>query len=155
MHPDPAATPEPDSPAQAVLLMAMQVGRRMRMRYPDDQIDAATFPLLHALRCHDGMRLSDLAQQLSLDASTVSRHVRQLEDRGLLERTDDPDDRRAALLRVSAAGIGVLRDGMERRKQRIAGALDDWPADDVRTFQRLLTRFAADLTSTTQSGDLA
>src|SRR3990170_3275929 len=92
----PGSPATPDSPEEAVLLLAMQVGKRMRQRYPGDEVDAATIPLLHVLTCTGPIRLTDLAQRMQLDASTVSRHARQLEERGLLERADDPDDRRAS-----------------------------------------------------------
>ena len=41
------------------------------------------------------MRVTDLAGCANLDISTVSRHVAQLQRTGLIERTPDPDDRRA------------------------------------------------------------
>src|SRR3954465_11785794 len=79
----------------AVMSLMMALGRRLRQRQPGDVIDYSAFPILKLL-CHQGpSRLSSIAHVLGLDASTVSRHVKQLEDRELLARTDDPDDRRA------------------------------------------------------------
>src|SRR3954465_10593337 len=87
--------PPPETAEDAVMSLMMALGRRLRQRQPGDVIDYSAFPILKLL-CHQGpSRLSSIAHVLGLDASTVSRHVKQLEDRGLLAHTDDPDDRRA------------------------------------------------------------
>src|SRR5512143_2553500 len=82
--------PVPDTAEDALMSLMMALGRRMRQRQPGDAIDYSAFPILKLLSHQGPMRLSALAQVLGLDASTVSRHARQLEDRGLLERTEDP-----------------------------------------------------------------
>lgn len=145
MHVNPSVAAEPGSPEEAVLLLAMQIGRRMRLRYPEDEVDAASMPLLHALTCTGPIRLSALAQRMHLDASTVSRHARHLEERGLLERTDDPDDRRASQVGITTLGTKVLNGCIDQRKRRLAEAMADWPARDRQRLQDLATRFVADL----------
>src|SRR3954452_19294118 len=88
--------PAPETAEDAVMSLMMALGRRLRQRQPGDAIDYSAFPLLKLLSHQGPMRLSALAAVIGLDASTVSRHARQLEDRGLLQRTDDPDDRHAS-----------------------------------------------------------
>jgi DNA-binding MarR family transcriptional regulator len=148
MHPPSPIDFNPDSAEEAVLLMTMQIGKRMRLRHPGDEVDAATIPLLHVLTCAGPIRLSDLAQRMHLDASTVSRHARQLEERGLIARTDDPDDRRASRIAITKLGSKVLTSCVEARKQRLAQVLDAWPAQEREAMQRLATRFVADLNAT-------
>ena len=94
--------------------LMMALGRRMRQRQPGDVIDYSAFPILKLLSHQGPMRLSALAQVLGLDASTVSRHARQLEDRGLLERTEDPDDGRASRVAVSERGQRLPGAGASR-----------------------------------------
>jgi DNA-binding MarR family transcriptional regulator len=145
MHPSPPAPRQPDSPEEAVLLMVMQIGKRMRQRQPGDEADPATIPVLHVLSCTGGIRLSDLAQRMHLDASTVSRHVRQLEERGLVSRTGDPDDRRASRVEVTELGGKALAASFEHRKQLIGQAITSWSDRDRHTLQRLASRFVDDL----------
>jgi DNA-binding MarR family transcriptional regulator len=147
MHPNPIDF-APDSPEESVLLMTMQIGKRMRSRQPGDEVDAATIPLLHVLTCTGALRLSDLAQRIHLDASTVSRHARHLEERGLLTRTEDPDDRRASRVAITDLGSKVLTGCFDQRKHRLARALTSWSVEDRQTLQRLATRFVADLNAT-------
>jgi DNA-binding MarR family transcriptional regulator len=140
-----------ESPEEAVLALMMQVGRRFRTRQPDDKIDPASMPILHILQCSDGVRLTDLAGRLRLDASTVSRHIRQLDDRGLVTRSADPDDRRATKLVITALGTDYLADSVDRRLAALREVLVSWSDRDRDTLQELLTKFAADLRTTTES----
>src|SRR5919107_1359087 len=105
--------PAPETTEDALMSLMMALGRRVRQRQPGDMIDYAAFPLLKLLSHQGPMRLSGLASVLGLDASTVSRHARQLEDRGLLERTGDPDDGRASPIAVSTHGAACLTRGFE------------------------------------------
>jgi DNA-binding MarR family transcriptional regulator len=62
----------------------------------------------HALRGLDPGRpvpMSELAAGMICDASTLTGIVDRLEDRGLVERQPDPDDRRVKGLAVTPAGI--------------------------------------------------
>jgi DNA-binding MarR family transcriptional regulator len=145
MHPTTPLTFTPDSPEEAVLLMVMQIGKRMRQRQPGDEVDPATVPILHMLSCTGAIRLSDLAHRMQLDASTVSRHARQLEERGLISRTGDPEDRRASRVEVTELGHKTVAAAFEQRKQLIGRVLESWPSQDLQTLQRLAGRFVVDL----------
>lgn len=64
----------------------------------------------HALRALDPARpvpMRELAAGIMCDASTVTGIVDRLEDRGLVERRPDPDDRRVKGLVVTPAGVEV------------------------------------------------
>ena len=104
------------------------------------RIDFSAFPILKLLSHQGPMRLCSLAQVLGLDASTVSRHARQLEDRGLLERTGDPDDGRASRVTVSQKGASCLAQGFETRRLMISQALDGWTDAERDTLRALLHR---------------
>jgi DNA-binding MarR family transcriptional regulator len=78
-------------------------------------------------------------------ASTVSRQIKQLEDKKIVERTADPDDGRASLVRLTDEGREIVVAGFRRRFERIKDALAPWTDDDRATLQTLLTRLAADL----------
>ena len=136
---------EPESPEEAVIVLLMQAGRRLRTRHPEDQVDPSTFPLAKQLMCHDGLRLSDLAAKVELDASTVSRQIKQLEDKGIVERTPDPDDGRASLIRITPHGQQIMQAGFRRRFERIKSVLEPWSERDRDRLQELLTRLASDL----------
>jgi DNA-binding MarR family transcriptional regulator len=137
--------PAPETAEDALMSLMMALGRRIRQRQPGDEIDYSAFPLLKLLSHQGPMRLSALASVLGLDASTVSRHARQLEDRGLLERTGDPDDGRASRVAISEQGNACLAKGFETRRQLLTHALDDWTDEERETLRDLLHRLVQTL----------
>jgi DNA-binding MarR family transcriptional regulator len=136
---------EPATAEEAVVGLLMQAGRKLRTRHPEDQVDPSTFPLAKMLMCHREMRVSDLATKVELDASTVSRQIKQLEDRLLVERTADPADGRASLVRLTPLGEEQIQAAMRRRFLRIKSALDSWDDADKDALRILLNRLANDL----------
>ena len=63
-----------------------RIGRRLKSKQPGDTIDHSAHLVLFVLRCNGALRLSDLAARMEIDASTASRHVRALEQAGLVQR---------------------------------------------------------------------
>ena len=149
MHPSARALtepiPAPETAEDALLSLMMALGRRLRQRQPGDVIDYSAFPLLKLLTHQGPMRLSSLAAVLGLDASTVSRHVRQLEERGLLERTGDPDDGRASRVAVSEHGDTCLAQGFETRRHLITSALHGFSEAERESLRGLLHRLVENL----------
>lgn len=112
-----------------------------------DTVERAAIIILSSLKEHSAVRLSDLANDLLLDISTVSRQARALEDRGLVTRTEDPDDRRAVRLELAPAGLTELDQAWSRRNQWLAQSLRDWTPDDRVALVAMLTRFADSLSA--------
>ncbi|GAA5187577.1 hypothetical protein GCM10023322_36250 [Rugosimonospora acidiphila] len=86
-------------------------------------------------------RISELALELGLDPTTVTRHLDELESRGLVARHSDPTDRRATLVHLTAKATAQLDAAEAGRRTRLAGMLADWPEADREAFARLLSRF--------------
>ncbi|MBL8966008.1 MAG: MarR family transcriptional regulator [Spirochaetaceae bacterium] len=57
-----------------------------------------------------GRRVSDIAQSLGVTASSVTQIVTGLEERGLVRRGMDPQDRRAVLVSLTEAGEEAMRN---------------------------------------------
>ena len=91
------------------------------------------------------MRVADLADFAGLDASTVSRHVKALEDDGLVARDTDPDDRRAASVRITDRGRTFMHEALQLRARIIAEATADWTDHDRATLADLMARLASAL----------
>ncbi|WP_329128675.1 MarR family winged helix-turn-helix transcriptional regulator [Streptomyces sp. NBC_01476] len=124
-----------------IVRMMRQIGawkQRAREEHWSDRL------LLARLTDSGPQRATDLAADTLLDLSTVSRQVRSLVERGLVDRRPDPDDRRGALLFPTDAGRETVRGYRAQRNEQLALALGDWPAEDRRAFVRLLRRFNDD-----------
>jgi len=107
--------------------------------HPD--VDPMSFPLLFRLSCQPH-RVSDLADRLYADVSTVSRQVTHLAGLGLIERVPDPEDGRAHLLSLTDAGATLLVDLRRSRDAWLASLLEGWSDTDVADFAAYLQRFA-------------
>ncbi|ANS79579.1 Transcriptional regulator, MarR family [Serinicoccus hydrothermalis] len=87
-------------------------------------------------------RSRDLARAEGLDPSTMSRRLASLEERGLIQRHPDPDDRRAQVLGLTAQGRETLSAERARRVTLITDTLSDWPEHERDQLAALLGRLA-------------
>ncbi len=142
-------TPEVAATAEdALMQLMMAVGRRFRARIDGDTVDPSQAALLYTLKCRGAMRLGDIAEAMQLDASTVSRHVQQLGDRGFIEREPDPVDGRARIIALSRTGAATLKKSFDQRRAFLTEALADWDDADRERLRHDLTRLTASLGAT-------
>ena len=93
------------------------------------------------------LRVSDLATQLDVERSTVSRRVTELVRLGLVTRSTDPQDRRAAVLKLTKAGERALGRIQTAWHQTLLGLTESWPAKQRTETTAHLTRLADQLES--------
>ncbi|MFD9380622.1 MarR family winged helix-turn-helix transcriptional regulator [Streptomyces sp. NPDC059999] len=101
---------------------------------------AGSAAVLHLLGRHGDMRMSRLAELLSVDMSVTSRHVAHVADRGWIERRPDPADKRSRILHLTAAGGEQLDELSRRSSQLLADRLSDWSDEEVGRLVRLMSR---------------
>jgi DNA-binding MarR family transcriptional regulator len=82
----------------------------------------------------------DVALDLGIDASTVSRHLASLEADGLIERAANEGDRRASPVIATAQGRDIYVASLRSRLTVITNAVADWPAADREQLAVLLDR---------------
>jgi DNA-binding MarR family transcriptional regulator len=109
------------------------------------EVDRAGYAVLVRVSELGPVRLSELAQYLGLDVSTVSRQVQQLEQRGLVDRSPDPLDGRAALLELSVPGREIMQKMRDAWEETVADVVNTWKPGDIARFGSLLDRFVADV----------
>jgi DNA-binding MarR family transcriptional regulator len=143
----PAASPE-----DVFMATILELGRRMRQRLPGDELDYSLLPVLRILAEGGPARHTALAERLLLDASTVSRKIRQLEERGMVRVSPDEHDGRARQVELLPSGLAALEQLLDRRRDIITGVLETWPEADRALLHQLLVRFNHDLT---HSGETA
>jgi DNA-binding MarR family transcriptional regulator len=68
------------------------------------------YGVLYALSsAPEGLRITELGEDVLLTQPGMSRLVARLEARGLVHRVDDPDDARASRIRLTPAGVDTQR----------------------------------------------
>jgi DNA-binding MarR family transcriptional regulator len=91
------------------------------------------------------VRMSALAEWLSVDRSTVTTEVRRLEDGGLVTRRPDESDRRAVLVTATDEGRVAIQRHHASAQQVYTTLVGKWPAADRVDLARLLERFVNEL----------
>ena len=75
-------------------------------------------------------------------------------DNGLIARTPDPADGRAALLSLTERGTAVLAAVSEARRRVLAQAIDDWTDEERNALASGLLRLGAGLHDIRDSGGI-
>ncbi len=105
------------------------------------QLDYGTFLFLLAIcDATDGVRGSELAEQLGVHKSTASRAVSTLDSLGLVQRIADPDDGRAQRLMPEPEARANVEAFRQRSHVWLSTILADWSADEIGNFASSLAR---------------
>src|SRR4051794_34317690 len=74
------------------------------------ELGPSEYGVLYALSDEpDGLRITELLDDVLLTQPGMSRLISRLENRGLVERVDVPDDGRACRVRLTPAGVHAQR----------------------------------------------
>src|SRR5262249_30763449 len=95
--------------------------------------------LLRLLDRRPGIRVHDAASELGVASNSVSTLVRQLTRTGLLERTVDPQDGRAACLRLTPLASEWVTQLGSAREQTIDRALASLDQQDSEQLEEAIT----------------
>jgi len=125
-----------------ILFLISDVGRLLRT-YADQKarqfgMTRAQWAVLVRLERREGLKQSDLADDLDIQPITLTRLVDRLCDSGLIERRADPDDRRAKRLHLTAAARPLLErisEELERIAEQVLAGFD--PADVEAVLSKL------------------
>lgn len=93
----------------------------------------AQWIVLFRLRQQEGLSQVDLADVLELQPISLVRLLDRLVEHGLLERRNDPKDRRANRLFLTASGRQLVDDLDSLRDAIAIDVMGDIPADAMRT----------------------
>lgn len=108
-----------------------------------DGISLTQFRVLVILAGREPMDLNALAGQMGVHPSNATRACDRLVAFDLLDRSEDPADRRRLLLTPSASGRRMLRAVSEHRRTAIHDVLVRMPASQRRHLRQVMRDFAA------------
>lgn len=113
-------------------------------------LDRPSAFILQTLLMHHPKQLhvQDLACRLGVEPPSVTRKTQELETAGYLQRTPDPEDRRAVGLELTELGVTTANRIREAQLEIISQTLESWPADDRHQFVTLFQRFSNELSET-------
>ena len=106
-----------------------------------EAVDAVTYPVLSGLARTGPVSAAELAAQIGLDRSGVTRRATRLEEAGLLRREPHSEDGRVTLLVLTDAGDATVQRMRERLAAAIETSMQSWPDGEAEAFAVSLRRF--------------
>lgn len=98
------------------------------------------FRLLHELYLADEISQITLQKLLAIDAAAVTRHLRGLEESGMIARRNNPDDNRVTLVSLTVQGREHINAYRENNLQFINDLLTGFNAQERIVLADMLTR---------------
>lgn len=96
--------------------------------------------VLAALREQDGRRMGDLSKTTSIEVSTLTRLVDNMEKDGLVARRREAGDARAIALHVTASGRRLTQRILPIAERYEAVALEGFTAPETKVLKKALRR---------------
>ncbi|RDH79809.1 MarR family transcriptional regulator [Mycolicibacterium moriokaense] len=106
------------------------------MRYLSDRsgLSLAAGFVLNRLHREGPSRLTALAAKEGVSQPSMTQLIQRMERHGLVTRMADPDDGRVALVALTEAGVAVLEERRQVRRDRLADLLNTLTADEARSL---------------------
>jgi MarR family transcriptional regulator for hemolysin len=147
-------TPDRRKKEQDLIMLLNFVGRAYRkvvnrVLATHGLSDSQALPILLLSRLGDGLRTGVLAEHVGVEVPSLVRQLDQLCAAGLMERRDDPADRRAKTLHLTQAGraqAAVIETLFRDVRSRLLCHIKD---EDLATTLEALMGFEAALTGET------
>ena len=146
---DPAETPAPKTPAQPLERNAVidELVGEMTSWSPKDRVNVfrswlkGSLSLIHlhvltVLEMGGPLPMSKLADTLDVSVASATGIVSRMEERTLVERQHDREDRRVVLVIPTETGLAVFRDMMEQRREHLAEVLGRLSDEELGGFLR-------------------
>ncbi|MBQ89686.1 MAG: hypothetical protein CL433_12750 [Acidimicrobiaceae bacterium] len=96
----------------------------------------------------DGQKASELGRATHMDAAAVSRELRRLENKRLIERSPSPHHHAGVIIHLTEAGRRTREKVIALREGHLTQALAGWRTADVVLFAQMLEQFVTDLQAT-------
>ncbi len=123
--------------AARLRLALTRVIRALR-RHGDSSLTPSQVSALSTLEEFGAMRISAIAAYESLGAPAATRVVASLEELGLVDRTIDPDDKRASLINLTGLGRRTLSELWRERTLEITTMLERLSPKERATIEAAL-----------------
>jgi len=131
-----------DQRAAAALRAALsRLNRRLRLQDEAGGVGATGLSLLGRLYRSGPSTASELAAREGLQPQSLTRTLQMLEERGLISRETDDDDRRRSTITIMDTGLTLLQRVMRSRESWLARAM----TSTLSPTERELLRLAASL----------
>jgi DNA-binding MarR family transcriptional regulator len=124
--------------AARLRLATARLWKRLRASSPSTGLTQTESSVLFTVARVGAIGMSELARHEDLNPTMLSRVVARLADEGLLERTPNPDDGRAVVVRPTAAGVAVRETTLRARTDVLAHELERLSPEEAAALEAAL-----------------
>ncbi|TFD94447.1 MarR family winged helix-turn-helix transcriptional regulator [Jeotgalibacillus sp. R-1-5s-1] len=103
-------------------------------------ISQARLDLLHVLFEVDEINQRALQREAGIDHSAITRHLKQLELKGMVSRRKNPDDYRVTLVRLTKDGRDRIQSFKQEKHQFVEKVFQDFTEQDIQQLSVQLTK---------------
>lgn len=119
-------------------LIERHVRSRLRSRFG---ITLPRFDLMSQLERHpEGLKMNELSRRMMVTGGNITGIVDQLVKEGLVERLDEPSDRRAWRVRLTRAGDKAFAEMARAHEEWVVELLGGFSRRDTEALMQLLAR---------------
>lgn len=103
-----------------------------------------TLPQMHTIEIlgvHNGIRMKDLAAKMGVTTGTLTVMIDNLEKKGLVQRVQNPEDRRSYVIELSDDGVAHYQRHSDFHLQLTRECTASFSDTEVKSFEALLREF--------------
>lgn len=124
-----------------IAMMVRSLRNRTTEMDESQELRQASYFILLIISNKGAMSVKDMADQLHLDVSTVSRQAGELAKKDLLKKIPSEIDRRSYFYELTNKGWKILSSNRVPRQERFQKMISQWDEDEIDDFSRLLKKF--------------
>jgi DNA-binding MarR family transcriptional regulator len=136
--------PRPDSLGYLIKHVYLRYSELSAQALAPYGVNGRLIAVLRMLAAHEPAPQGEVAKRMGVDRTTMVALIDELEGKGLVQRHQDPDDRRRNVIVLTETGADVLRRSLEtvqETERRFLAALS--PAE-AKVFRKALQALAHD-----------
>ncbi|WP_277587080.1 MarR family winged helix-turn-helix transcriptional regulator [Psychrobacillus antarcticus] len=103
-------------------------------------ISSSRYELLHQLYETDEINQSTLQRAVNIDSAAITRHLKQLETKGMVTRRRNPNDNRVIFVRLTEEGRKQIVGYKKEKINFVDQMLHDFKTEELETLSDMLTR---------------
>ena len=116
-------------------------GEYSKEHYSDEDITLVELPFLLRIRCVDKSTQKDLVNLFHVSNGYASKILRKFEDKGLITRFEDPENRRRKIVKLTDEGIKKTDEILKHIRQWENNHMS---GEELETLKRLLFKFLSE-----------
>lgn len=133
------------SAGYVINLLARRFARALQRRIEPEGCTIGQFPFLLLLWEEDRLSPSEIGRRIDIEQATVTNTLKRMERDGLIERHNDPEDRRKSVVSITAKGRSLRKKLLSHAVAVNGLAATDIEAEKFEVFMEVMVKMNRNL----------